>query len=122
MRIVNPFCVLQFAYQPYGQYGIQVDTAKGICFLKKKVKEQAYVIFGIKPRTGIKETGEALLPVGPPGERGRGRSFDTNQFNHIPSLSQCAADPYHALVMIQVVGYRKYYFFQITLFLGPKAC
>ena len=50
MGIAGSFCVLQFADQPNGQHGIQVDATDDIRFFEKQVKKQPKIIDGVKTK------------------------------------------------------------------------
>jgi hypothetical protein len=105
MGIVQPGDPPQPGNKITGEDRIQVYSADAIHFLCQQVKKEAEMIFQVEQFTLPGPHFKPVLPERPLCQRQGTPYLPPYQGHGIASGSQRGADPYHPLVIVQIVGH-----------------
>jgi len=104
--VVYPGNPLEPGNEITGQDRVKIDCTEQVHFLKKQEKEEAKVIFKVEELTFLKDHPEAVLPKRP-GSKWEGGSGQTaDQGDIIAGGGKGGADPYHTLIIVEIIGDR----------------
>jgi hypothetical protein len=106
MGVIQPRDPPKAGNEVAGKDRIQVDGADPIHLLGQQVKKKAKMIFQVEQFTTPVPHFKPVLPERPLGQWQRTTRQPAYEGHGIARSRQRSADPYHPLVIVQIIGHR----------------
>jgi len=106
VRIIDTGYPSEAGYRIAGEDSIQVDGADGVHLLPKEEEEEAEVVLEIEELSFGKKQPKAALTKGAANQGKGGLLPAADQGDLVSGGGKRCADPYHTLVIIEVIGHR----------------